>query len=228
MSATEPLPTSLRKGLFLVLDGPDGGGKTTQAVLLAAWLRTRGFEVVTCRDPGGTPLGERIRPLLLDRDGAPVGLRAEMLLYMASRAQLVEEVIRPALEAGKIIVSDRFVLANVVYQANAGGLAIEDVWSVGRAATGGLLPDLTLILDVPPEVARERVNRSRDRIEDRPDEYRAKVRAGFLRAARDWPSGECPYYPAPIAVIDASADPATITARIQSEVERVLALRSGA
>lgn len=219
-----PFPTPQPRGLFLTLDGPDGGGKTTQAALLAAWLRARGEDVVTCRDPGGTPLGERLRPILLDRDDAPVGLRAEMLLYMASRAQLVEDVIRPALAAGQVVVSDRFLLANIVYQGDAGGLPVAEVGDVGRAATGGLLPDLTLVLDVPAEVAKERVGRARDRIEDRPDEYRARVRDGFLRAARDWPAGRCPYYPAPIVVVDAQGDPEAVTARIRSEVERVLAL----
>src|SRR5690242_173666 len=103
-------------GLFLALDGPDGGGKTTQAARLTEWLRSLGHQVVPCRDPGGTALGERLRQVLLDRGTMNLSLRAEMLLYMASRAQLVAEVIRPALEAGKTVVSDRFLLANVVYQ----------------------------------------------------------------------------------------------------------------
>lgn len=225
---TPPQAADRPRGLFVTLDGPDGGGKTTQAALLAAWLRARGLDVVTCRDPGGTPLGERIRPLLLDRDAAPVGLRAEMLLYMASRAQLVDDVIRPALAAGRVVVSDRFLLANIVYQGDAGGLPVEEVGQVGRTATAGLLPDLTLLLDVPADVARARVRAARDRIEDRPDAYRERVRAGFLRAARDWPAGRCPYYPAPIVVVDATGAPEAVTARIQSEVERALALDSRA
>ncbi|MDR3634484.1 MAG: dTMP kinase [Isosphaeraceae bacterium] len=212
------------RGLFFSLDGPDGGGKTTQAALLAAWLRARGQNVVACRDPGGTPLGDRLRPILLDRDGAAVGLRAEMLLYMASRAQLVEEVIRPSLAAGRVVVSDRFLLANIVYQGDAGGLPVDEVGQVGRAATGGLLPDLTIVLDVPADVAKARVGRARDRIEDRPDDYRARVRTGFLRAACDWPAGHCPYYPAPIVVVDATGEPNDVTTRIRSEVQRVLAL----
>lgn len=215
--------TPRRRGLFLSLDGPDGGGKTTQAALLVDWLRARGDDVVACRDPGGTPLGDRLRALLLDRDGAAVGLRAEMLLYMASRAQLVDAVIRPALAAGQIVVSDRFLLANIVYQGDAGGLSVDEVARVGRAATGGLLPDLTIVLDVPAKVAKARVARARDRIEDRPDAYHANVRAGFLRAARDWPAGGCPYYPAPIVVVDATGDPDGVTVRIRNEVQRVLA-----
>lgn len=211
-------------GFFLVLDGPDGGGKTTQAATLAAWFRARGRVVTTCRDPGGTALGDKLRALLLDRGTDPFGLRAEMLLYMASRAQLVEEVIRPALGRGEVVVGDRYLLANVVYQGYAGGLGVEDVGRVGLAATAGLLPDLTLLLDVPPGLARDRVGQARDRIEDRPEPYHARVREGFLRAADEAQGGLCPYYPAPIVVIDASAGPDAVAGRIQSEVERALAL----
>jgi dTMP kinase len=221
MPAPEPSSTSPARGLFLTLDGPDGGGKTTQAARLAAWLRARGLEVVACRDPGGTALGDRLREILLDRSTVDLALRAEMLLYMASRAQLVEEVIRPALAAGRVVVSDRFLLANLAYQGDAGGLPVAEIGQVGRAATGGLLPDLTLILDVAPQVARARVGPARDRIEDRPDDYQARVRDGFLRAAR---AGGRPEYPAPVVVIDAAADPDAVFERIRSEVERALAL----
>ncbi len=196
------------------LDGPDGSGKTTQVERLASWLRSQGREVVTCRDPGGTPLGDRLRSLLLDRQTVPIVLRAEMLLYMASRAQLVETIIRSALENGKIVVSDRYLLANVVYQGYAGGLNVEEIWRVGEAATGGLLPDLTLLIDVPPEVARERIGGPRDRIEDRPEAYRQAVRQGFLDAREN--------YPAPIVLIDGSASADEVAARLQSEVLRVL------
>jgi dTMP kinase len=214
-------PTSPARGLFLTLDGPDGGGKTTQAARLVEWLRTRGVGVVACRDPGGTEVGERIRPILLGRATTNLALRAEMLLYMAGRAQLVEEVIRPALEAGRVVVSDRFLLANLVYQGDGGGLPADEIARVGRAATGGLLPDLTIVLDIDPRVARARVGAARDRIEDRPGDYHARVRAGFLRAAL---GGRADEYPAPIVVVDASADPDTVFERIRSEVERALAL----
>ncbi|HEV3165978.1 MAG TPA: dTMP kinase [Isosphaeraceae bacterium] len=206
------------RGLFIALDGPDGGGKTTQAARLVGWLRGLGHEVVPCRDPGGTPLGDRLRQILLDRETVNLALRAEMLLYMASRAQLVGEVIRPALEAGRVVVSDRYLLANVVYQGYAGGLPVDEVWRVGQAATGGLMPDLTLLIDVPPEIAQIRVGPPRDRMEDRPEAFRERVREGFQRAAES--------YPAPIAVIDGRADADAVTARLQDEVQRVLALRS--
>ncbi len=210
-------------GIFLVLDGPDGGGKTTQAGRLATWLREAWARVVTCRDPGGTALGERVREILLAHDSVPISLRSEMLLYMASRAQLVEEVIAPALAAGRVVVSDRYLLANIVYQGSAGGLMEEEIALVGMVATGGLLPDLTLVLDIAPLVASGRVSRPRDRIEDRPLFYHERVRAGYLAAATG-PAGQCPFYPAPIVLIDASADPEAVFEQIKSEVERVLAL----
>lgn len=204
------------RGLFLCLDGPDGGGKSTQVARLASWLRDLGREVVVCRDPGGTPLGERIRSILLDRSTIQPTLRAEMLLYMASRAQLVDEVIRPAVESGKIVLTDRFLLANVVYQGYGGGLPIADLWAIGRVATGGLMPDLTLLLDLPLAVAKARIGAPRDRMEDRPDEERARIRDGYLDAART--------YPQPIVAIDADADPDVVLGRLKSEVERVLAI----
>jgi dTMP kinase len=224
MRPPELTTASRERGCFLTLDGPDGGGKTTQAARLAAWLRNRGFEVVACRDPGGTALGERIRAILLDRATVDLDLRAEMLLYMASRAQLVEEVIRPALGAGRIVVSDRFLLANIVYQGEAAGLPPDEVGRTGLLATQGLLPDLTLVLDIDPQVARDRVGLARDRMEDRPDDYHRRVREGFLRAARAGREGVCPYYPAPVVVIDAAADPDTVFELIHNEVERALAL----
>jgi dTMP kinase len=220
-------------GLFLVLDGPDGGGKSTQTRRLTDWLRSKGSDVVTCRDPGGTALGERLRAILLERDTIKIALRSEMLLYMASRAQLVEELIAPTLAAGGVVVSDRYLLANIVYQGSAGGLLEEEIALVGMVATGGLMPDLTIVLDIAPDAASARVGPARDRIEDRPLFYRERVRAGYLAAARgesdpevtpSEPAG-CPYYPAPIVLIDASQDPDTVFQEIQREVLRVLAIR---
>src|SRR3954452_23253261 len=129
-----------RGGVFFSFDGIDGAGKSTQVRLFEEALRKQGYDVVVCRDPGSTPLGERVRELLLASDDAtPISRRAEMLLYMAARAQLVDEVIGPALAAGKVVVADRYLLANVVYQGHAGGLKPEDVWQVGLVATGGVM-----------------------------------------------------------------------------------------
>jgi dTMP kinase len=220
-------PSHPHPGFFLALDGPDGAGKTTQINELAGWLRSDGFDVVTCRDPGSTPVGDRLRGLVLDRNSAGLSMRTEMLIYMASRAQLVDEVIRPALAAGRIVISDRFLLASLVYQGFAGGLPQDEVWRVGQVATNGLLPDLTLVLDVPPGVGRTRAGGARDRIEDRPALYHDRVRAGFLEAltAQGTPEG-CPYYPAPMVLIDASAEPQMVFNRIQREVKSALGSRT--
>ena len=199
-----------------MLEGPDGGGKTTQAARLVAWLGGQGREVVPCREPGGTALGEHLRGLLKERSDLAIGMTAEMLLFNASRAQLVAEVVVPALGRGAVVVGDRYLLSSVVYQGIAGGLDPADVLAVGRAATGGLWPDLTIILDVAVEVALGRVGPGRDRIEDRGIEYRRRVRAGFRDAARD--------YPAPLAILDGSLDPDAVTRQVQDEVTRALAL----
>jgi dTMP kinase len=219
-------------GLFLVLDGPDGGGKTTQAGRLAQWLRERGFDVVTCRDPGGTALGDRLRSILQDRVSVPLSMRAEMLLYMASRAQLVEEVIAPALAAGKIVISDRYLLSNIVYQGSAGGLLEEEIAMVGLTATAGLLPDLTIVLDIAPAEAMARIGAPRDRIEDRPLFYHERVRAGYLAAAEGQagqPGGAgargSSFYPAPIVLVAASADSDAVYKRIQQVIEQTLSAR---
>src|SRR3989442_8735003 len=141
-------------GRFIALDGLDGTGKSTQCRLLADWLRSQGREVVTCRDPGGTPLGDALRTILLHHKHEMTPA-AEAMLFMASRAELVARVIRPALEAGRGVVSDRYLLANVVYQGHTGGMSVDDLWEIGRRTTGGLEPDLTLVLDLPVPVANE-------------------------------------------------------------------------
>jgi dTMP kinase len=170
--------------LFFSFDGIDGVGKSTQVRLFEEALRNRGFDVVLCRDPGSTPLGERIRELLLSIDSdTPINRRSEMLLYMAARAQLVDQVIRPALEAGRVVIADRYLLANVVYQGHAGGLDPEQIWQVGHLATGGLMPDCVFVLDMSVESANHRLNRSLDRMESQGEEYRKRVRQGFLDEA---------------------------------------------
>jgi dTMP kinase len=171
--------------MFFSFDGIDGVGKSTQMRLFVEWLAERGLSPVTCRDPGSTPLGEQIRSVLLTHnDATPIGARSEMLLYMAARAQLVDEVIRPALERGKVVVSDRYLLANIVYQAHAGGLDVEVVRQVGAAAIDGVTPDCTFLLDMDPAAALGRMARELDRVESRGDDYRQRLRTGFLTEAR--------------------------------------------
>ena len=219
-------------GLFLVLDGPDGGGKTTQAARLAAWSRERGSDVVTCRDPGGTALGDRLRSILQDRESVPLSMRAEMLLYMASRAQLVEDVIAPRSSAGKTVISDRYLLSNIVYQGSAGGLMEEEIAMVGLVATAGLLPDLTIVLDIAPTDAMAPNRAPRDRIEDRPLFYHERVRAGYLgrRAGPDERPPTIPSVPRRSILPRSSwstpsADSDTVFERVQGAVERLLTTR---
>jgi dTMP kinase len=201
-------------GLFLSLDGLDGTGKSTQARLLAEWLRGQGKTVVECADPGGTPIGGIIRDLLLGHR-QEMAVTCEALLFMASRAQLTAEIIRPALAKGNVIVSDRYLLANVVYQGYGGGLDEEFLWQAGRLATGGLEPDLTIVLDLNVETAfaRRKVGPA-DRVESRDTAYQARVRAGFLAEAMRRPEK--------IVVVDAAMSTAEIHERICREVSRVL------
>ncbi len=210
-------------GFFLVLEGPDGGGKTTQAARIAEELRARGLEIVTCRDPGGTALGDWLRSILMERETVPLSMRAEMLLFMASRAQMVEEIIRPALDSGHVVVCDRFLLSTIVYQGLAGGLDPKEIAAVGRAATGGLVPDLTIVLDVPAETARARVGPARDRIEDRAADYYERVRAGYHDAAMRR-RGLDKLYGTSISMVDASLDPESVFLLIRREVNLALAL----
>lgn len=170
--------------MFISFDGVDGGGKSTQIRLFCDWLTEQGVDFVTCRDPGSTPLGEAVRGLVLDGHDLRIDRRSEMLLYMAARAQLVDEVIRPALAHQKVVVCDRFLLANVVYQAHAGGLDIDQTWAVGQVATGGLSPDLTFLLDIDVDIALTRMDREHDRMESQGVDYLKRVRDGFLVEAK--------------------------------------------
>jgi dTMP kinase len=195
------------------LDGLDGAGKTTQLARLADWLSGQGRRVVRCHDPGGTVVGDQIRRLLLDTRSS-MGMPCEMLLYMASRAQLVHEVIAPALAEGSVVLCDRFLLSTIVYQGHAGGMDVEQIRRVGEIATGGIGPDWTGVLDLDPRIAADRRGRPADRIEQRSADFHAKVRAGFLaEAARE---------PSRIRVIAALGDEESVHQRIVTEVRRVL------
>jgi dTMP kinase len=204
----------MSRGLFFSLDGIDGTGKSTQCRLLADWLRDRGLDVVTCTDPGGTPVGSALRDILLHHRGE-MAPSCEAFLFMASRAQLVAEVIRPALEAGRVVVCDRFLLANVVYQGHAGGLDVGRLWDIGQLSTGGIEPDLTLVLDLPLEAAFGRRGRAPDRMESKTREFQQRVREGFLTEARRRPDR--------IRIVDAGPPVEVVQQQIREEVERVLA-----
>jgi dTMP kinase len=200
--------------MFFSIDGGDGTGKSTQIDLFCQWLREKGLQVDACRDPGSTPLGEAIRDLLLHRHDLAIGRRSEMLLYMAARAQMVAELIRPSLLAGKTVVADRYLLANVVYQGYGGGLDVPTLWEVGRVATGGLLPALTIVLDLPADVAAARINRDPDRMEMQGLEFHTRVRNGFLTEARRQ-SGR-------IVVVDAARPIEAVQADLRVAAQRVL------
>ena len=190
------------RGRFLVLDGPDGAGKSTQIALLARRLRDA-VDVVSVRDPGGTVIGDRIRGILLDNAHPDMSVACELLLYMASRAQLVAKVIRPALERGACVICDRYISSTVAYQG-AGGTDIRAIRQVAEVAVGGLWPDMTVILDLPAETGLSRVGRrggdakpgTLDRMEQKGLEFHRRVRDLFLQQAGERPDD--------FAVVDAT------------------------
>ncbi|WP_370566977.1 MULTISPECIES: dTMP kinase [unclassified Leucobacter] len=172
-------------GRFITLEGGDGAGKTTQAELLEAWLRARGHEVVRTREPGGTSLGRQLRELLLHGD-EPIDPRAEALLYAADRAQHVAQVVRPALARGAIVVQDRYIDSSLAYQGAGRVLEVDDVRRLSAWASDSLQPDLTVLLDVSPELAVERRAKAggvADRLEREANDFHTAVREGFLALA---------------------------------------------
>ncbi|HHW91706.1 MAG TPA: dTMP kinase [Firmicutes bacterium] len=177
------------KGIFLTIEGLDGAGKTTQVKLLQDWFREQGYDPLFTREPGGTKAGDVIRNLLLSREYTGLTSVAEALLYVASRAQLVAEVIRPALAQGRLVVCDRFVDSSIAYQAYGRGLPRDFVEEINRLATGGLLPRLTILLDLEPALREERLNRqgrpARDRLEAENGAFYTRVREGYLALARE-------------------------------------------
>jgi dTMP kinase len=202
--------------MLIVFDGIDGAGKSTQIEATSRWLESRTQRTVRLlRDPGSTPLGIAMRELLLDRHEMPIDPLAEVMMFMTARAQLVAEEIRPALARGEMVICDRFSFSTVVYQGHAGGLDPEQIWTVNQIATQGLVPDLTLILDLPAEVASARIQRAKDRMESRGLEYFQKVRHGFLTEARRWPRG--------VDVIDANRSTEQIQEAIRGTLTTLLA-----
>ncbi|MCO5968275.1 dTMP kinase [Actinoallomurus soli] len=202
------------RGVFLAFEGGEGAGKTTQARLLAIWLRDQGFDVVTTREPGSTKIGMRLRALLLDKETSGLSARAETMLYAADRAQHVAEVIRPALERGAIVVTDRYVDSSLAYQGAGRELKVKDIAEVNRWATGGLTPDLTIVLDVPSEVGLNRFASPADRIESEPREFHERVRRGFRALAEAEPHR--------YLVIDAAQPQEDITRQIRDRVRAIL------
>lgn len=170
-------------GKFIVLDGPDGCGKSTQSRLLTQWLNERGISTASFRDPGTTVIGEKIREILLSPAHEAMTTPTEVLLYMAARAQLWAEEIAPALEQGKCVLLDRWISSTCAYQGHAGQFGIDKVIAIGTDALDRIWPDLTIILDVDLATAAGRLNRELDRMEQKGDSYHRKVREGFLKLA---------------------------------------------
>src|SRR3989338_355730 len=175
----------MKKGLFIVLEGPDRSGKSTQAALLKTWLEWLGHEVMVTREPGGTRLSEQIREILLDPKSV-IEPMTELFLYETSRIKHTLEKIIPALKAGKVIISDRYTLSTTAYQGYGRGLDLKTVETLNRIATMNLKPDLTIVMDIPDKVfsQRERLTQGRDRIESEPDLFRKKVNRAYKLLAR--------------------------------------------
>jgi dTMP kinase len=194
-------------GRFVVLEGGDGSGKSTQMPRLADWLRGRGVDVVVTREPGGTPLGQTLRALVLEGEDS-IDANTEALLMAADRAQHVAEVIRPALASGAWVLSDRHVPSSLVYQGVVRELGVEAIEQVNEWATGGLAPDLVIVLDVSEEVAATRRPGTPDRLEREGDRFHAGVRAAYrdLAVTRGW------------CVIDGSGSPDTVADRVAAAV----------
>ena len=200
--------------MLIVFEGPEGAGKSTQLRLMSEWLVARGREVVAVREPGGTVLGDEIRRILLD-PGADIVPAAEALLFMASRAQLVERVLRPAVAANSIVLVDRFFLSTYAYQGAGRGIPDADLAAANRMATRGLTPDLTVLLDLPADEGLTRVARrgAHDRIERAANEFHARVAAEFRRfTTPEWQERhpEC----GPIAIVDARGTEGEVFARL--------------
>ncbi|WP_425314998.1 dTMP kinase, partial [Streptomyces viridochromogenes] len=203
-------------GFFIALEGGDGAGKSTQAEALAEWIRGKGHEVVLTREPGATPVGKRLRSILLDVSSAGLSHRAEALLYAADRAEHVDTVVRPALERGAVVISDRYIDSSVAYQGAGRDLSPTEIARINRWATNGLVPHLTVLLDVAPETARERFTEAPDRLESEPAEFHARVRAGFLTLA----AADAGRY----LVVDAGQEAEAVTTVIRHRLDQVLPL----
>ncbi|MBK7403709.1 MAG: dTMP kinase [Phycisphaerales bacterium] len=220
-------------GRFVVFDGPDGSGKSTQLARFAAECEAQGVPLCQVRDPGGTGVGERIREVLLNRDHDNMNLRCEMLLYMASRAELVDEHIRPALAAGKLVLGDRFVSSTLAYQGTASGLSTSDIRAAAEVATGGLWPDVTVLFDVDPATASTRMTGKQgkgtkpdptlslfaDRIEAKGESFHTRVRQGYLDQASADPGG--------YILVDASNPPDAVWAELLSKLAAHPVAREG-
>lgn len=202
---------------FVVLDGPDGCGKSTQLKMLAERFEAEGMELITVRDPGTTAAGEAIREIILSGKYGKLNGECELLLFMAARAQMMTESIGPAIQAGKLVLADRFISASCAYQG-AGGVDLKSIIEIGDFAVKAIWPDLTIILDIPPELGFKRINSSKeqadlDAMERRSIDFHQRVRQIFLQIPAD--------YPGPVRIVDADASVQEVHQRIMETLDRV-------
>jgi dTMP kinase len=209
-------------GLFIAFEGGDGAGKSTQAAELAGALESRGLTVLRTREPGGTPIGEKLRSLVLDHGHGHIDAHTEALIFAASRAAHAAQVIRPALERGEVVLTDRYIDSSVAYQGAGRHLGTDAVREINDWATSGLQPDLTVLLDVDPADGRRRRtagDAAEDRLESEADEFHARIRAAFLALAAARPER--------YLVLAAHLPVPELAARILERVETLLSLRQG-
>ncbi|MFH1359982.1 MAG: dTMP kinase [Candidatus Omnitrophota bacterium] len=202
------------KGIFITFEGAEGSGKSTQMELLVRYLRSKKKNVIQIREPGGVVISEKIRTILLDPGNRKMCKASETLLYMAARAQLVEEIILPSLKKGKIVLCDRFLDSTLAYQGYGCGVNLEAIRAIGRFATAQIKPDLTLVFDLSTQEGLRRVGANKDRIEQRSFDYHKRVRKGYLQLARKNPKR--------IKVIRVDGDKGKIEKVVRDHIDRLL------
>lgn len=209
------------KGLFITLEGPDGSGKSTIIKLIGDYLSNKGMDFIMTREPGGTSIGEDIRHIVLDNENTQMGKETEALLYAASRAQHVHEKIKPALEDGKLVLCDRFVLSSLAYQGVGRNLGIESVKKINDFALGGLYPDLILFFHIDPEITLKRKTKdsSGDRLEKEGNEFHNRVYNGYMELLK--------LYPDNIKIIDASQSKEEVLKSSIEKIEELIHLKEG-
>ena len=207
-----------KKGIFITMEGPDGAGKSTQIDLLKKYLEDKGYNILLTRDPGGNDISEAIRGIILNKDFTEMGYMTELLLYASARAQLVKENIKPALEAGTAVIADRFVDSSAVYQGIGRGLGIGTVYKVNEFALQGIMPDMTILMDLDAEVglARKKNQAELDRMERESVDFHKKVVAGYRDLADR--------YPERILKVDAALQVQEIHDIIVANIEKKLGL----
>lgn len=206
----------MKRGLFITTEGTDGSGKTTQIKLIESYLKEKGFEVVVTREPGGTTIGEKIRSIILDTENSNMSYITEMMLYASARAQLVNELIKPSLADGKVVICDRFIDSSFVYQGFGRNIDIELIERVNNIALDGVRPDVTLFFDIDPEIALKRRIQSTgaDRIEQEAMDFHKKVYNGYKKLAS--------MYPDRIKAIDSNRSIQEIFVDAKEQIDRML------